>query len=154
MHSWSKRREEQGSVLFFIIIVVAIVAGGYYFLFRLKHSSQLEGQQFARDVVEHVAFQHDVKYLHSVIAPERRIAFPPATEQDFINTFSRLGTPARDYTLSGDLTFERYFFSPQGTFKGTLTYPDRHATVYVSIAKAGGYWVLRDLGITWERPAE
>jgi hypothetical protein len=148
------RQNEKGSAVVFVIILIAVVAGGWYALSTMRRNSEVEGRQFAREVMERVAIQHDGRYLHSIVAADRRIAFPPATEQGFIDQFSKLGAPDRNFKVDGNLVFESYFFSPQGTFQSILTYPDRHATMYVSIAKSSGYWVLRDLGVTWERPPE
>ena len=145
---------ESGSALLFVIILIMVIAGGWYGLSTLRSNSEIEGKQFARDVIERIAVQHDGKYLHSVVAADRRIAFPPATEQGFIDGFTKLGAPDRNFSVDGDLTFESYFFSPHGTFKSILTYPDRHATILVTVAKPRGYWVLTDLAITWERPPE
>ena len=148
------RSRESGSALLFVIILIVVIAGGWYGLSSLRRNSEIEGQQFAREVIERVAVQHDGKYLHSIVAADRRIAFPPATEQGFIDGFTKLGAPDRNFSVNGNLTFESYFFSPHRTFKSILTYPDRHATILVTVAKPRGYWVLNDLAITWERPPE
>ncbi len=145
---------ESGSALLFVIILIIVIAGGWYGLSTLRRNSEIEGKQFAREVIERVAVQHDGKYLHSIVAADRRIAFPPATELGFIDGFTKLGAPDRNFSVDGNLTFESYFFSPHGTFKSILTYPDRHATILVSVAEPRGYWVLTDLAITWERPPE
>jgi hypothetical protein len=145
---------ESGSALLFVIILIVVIAGGWYGLSSLRRNSEIEGQQFAREIIERVAVGHDGKYLHSVVAADRRIAFPPATEQGFIDGFTKLGAPDPKYSVDGNLTFESHFFSPHGTFKSILTYPDRHATIFVTVAKPRGYWVLSDLAITWERPPE
>ncbi|MEY2493467.1 MAG: hypothetical protein QOH24_2418 [Verrucomicrobiota bacterium] len=153
-HRSMPQRSQGGSVVLFVIILLAVIGGGWYALSNLRRNSEVEGQQFAREVIERVAVQHDGRYLHSIVPADRRIAFPPATEQGFIDGFTKLGAPDRNFALEGNFTFESYFFSPQGTFKAILTYPDRHATIFVSIAKPSGYWVLRDLAVTWERPPE
>jgi hypothetical protein len=148
------QHRQAGSIVLFVIILIAVIGGGWYALSNLRRSSEIEGQQFAREVIERVAVQHDGRYLHSIVPADRRIAFPPATEQGFIDGFTKLGAPDRNFALEGNLTFESYFFSPHGTFKTILTYPDRHATIFVNIAKPSGYWVLRDLAVTWERPPD
>jgi hypothetical protein len=145
---------ESGSALLFVIILIIVIAGGWYGLSTLRRNSEIEGQQFAREIIERVAVQHDGKYLHSIVAADRRIAFPPATELGFIDGFTKLGAPDRNFSVDGNLTFESYFFSPHGTFKSLLSYPDRHATILVTVGKPRGYWVLTDLAITWERPPE
>ena len=148
------RSRQNGSALLFVIILIVVIAGGWYGLSTLRRNSEIEGKQFAREVIERVAVQHDGKYLHSIVAADRRIAFPPATEQGFIDGFTQLGAPNQNFSVDGNLTFESYFFSPHGTFKSILTYPDRHATILVTVGKPRGYWVLTDLAITWERPPE
>lgn len=154
MIQFSSRQKEGGSAIVFVIILIAIIAGGWYALSSMRRNSEVEGRQFAREVIERVAIQHDGRYLHSIVAADRRIAFPPATEQGFIDQFSKLGAPDRNFSADGNFVFENHFFSPQGNFKTILTYPDRHATMYLTIAKSSGFWVLRDLGVTWERPPE
>ncbi len=144
---------DEGSVLL-VIIVLLVIGGMFYFLYHMRRSSENEGRQFAREVIERCAFQHDVNFLHSVVAADRRLAVPPGMDQQFIDTLAKLGTPNRNYSVTGDLQFDSYFFAPTGTFKSILTFPDRHGTFYVAVARPSGIWLVTDYGITWERPAE
>src|SRR6267143_44611 len=134
----SPRSRESGSALLFVIILVVVIAGGWYGLSNLRRNSEIEGKQFAQEVIERVAVQHDGKYLHSIVAADRRIAFPPATEQGFIDGFIKLGAPDRNYSVDGSRTFESYVFSPHVTFRSILTYADRHATTldYTVVSQA------------------
>lgn len=143
---------ERGQALVFIIIVIAVIGGGLYFLYSMRRNSLVEGERFARQVIERCAFQHDVKFLRSSVAADRRLAVPPAMDDQFIYYLTKLGVPDRNYSLNGELAFESYFFSPHGTYKTILTYPDQHATVSVSIARPSGIWLVTDFGVTWERP--
>lgn len=145
---------ESGSAIFFIIILLAVIGGGLYFLESMRKSAIAEGEQFARQVIDRCAFQHDAKFLSSVVAAERRLQVPPAMDAQFVDMLAKLGSPNRNYQLTGSLQFESYFFSPHGSYQTVLTYPDRHATMYMTIARPSGIWLVTDYGITWERPPE
>ena len=145
---------ECGQALVFIIIVIAVIAGGLFFLNSMRKDAKVEGERFAKQVIERCAFQHDLKFLHSSVASERRLAVPPAMDDQFIFYLTKLGVPDRNYTLTGQVEFDSYFVSPHGTFKTILTYPDQHATVFVSIARPSGIWLVTDFGVTYERPPE
>ena len=136
------------------IIVVLIIGAIIFFLFHRRQTAQQEGREFARQIIEHCVFQHDVKYLHSVVAADRRLAIPPGKDDDFIETLARLGVPNRDYAVTGELQFENRFFSPQGTYKSILRFPDRAGTFYVNVAMTSGIWVVKDYGIIWEKPPD
>jgi hypothetical protein len=142
-----------GSVLL-AIVVVLVIGGMLFFLYNMRRTSESEGKQFARDVIQHCAFQHDVNFLHSVVAADRRLAVPPAMDQQFIDTLAKLGTPDRNYNVTGDLQFDNYFFSPRGTYKSILTFPDRHGTFFVNVVRPSGIWLVEDYGILWERPPD
>lgn len=148
-----QRSELSGSVLLAIIVVV-VIAGMLFFLYSMRRTTESEGRQFAREVIQRCAFQHDVNFLHSVVAANRRLAVPPGKDQEFIDTLAKLGVPDRNYNITGDLQFENYFFSPRGVLKAILTFPDRHGTFYVSVERPSGIWLVEDYGILWERPPD
>jgi hypothetical protein len=143
---------QQGQALVFIIIVIAVIAGGLFFLISMRKDAKAEGERFVRQVIERCVFQHDVKFLHSNVASERRLAVPPAMDDQFIYFLTKLGVPDRNYTLTGQLEFNSYFVSPHGSYQAILTYPDQHATVSVTIARPSGIWLVTDFGVTYERP--
>jgi hypothetical protein len=144
----------RGQALVFVIIVIAVIAGGLFFLNSMRKDAKVEGERFARQVIERCAFQHDVKFLHSSVASDRRLALPPAMDDQFIYYLAKLGTPDRNYTLTGKLEFDHYFVSPHGSYQAILTYPDQHATVSVTITRPSGIWLLADFGVTYERPPQ
>jgi hypothetical protein len=148
-----RQRATAGSVLL-AIIVVLVIGGMFFFLLNRRHTAQQEGREFARQVIERCVFQHDVKYLHSVVAPDRRLAIPPGKDDEFIETLARLGMPNRDSSITGELQFEDHFFSPHGTYNSILRFPDRAGTFYVSVALPGAMWVVKDYGIIWEKPPD
>jgi hypothetical protein len=145
---------EGGSALVFIIIVIAVIAAGLFFLNSMRKDAKVEGERFAREMIEKCAFQHDVKWLHSNVASDRRITIPPAMDDQFIYYLTKLGVPDRNYILDGQLEFDGYFVSPHGSYKAILTYPSQHATVNFSIARPSGLWLVTDFGVTYERPPE
>ncbi len=149
-----RETDERGSAIFFIIILLAVVGGGYYYLTRLKQQSDAEGQTFARTFVERVVMNYDLPYLRSVIASDRSIVITPAKAAEFVETCRKLGKPEPNYRLEGKLVYQNYFFSPDGSYTTTLTYPDRHATLTVVVTRPNGIWLLRDYSLTWERPMD
>jgi hypothetical protein len=152
--SHQPRSAQRGQALVFIIIVIAVVAGGLFFLVSMRKDAKAEGERFARQVIERCAFQHDVKFLHTSVASDRRLAVPPAMDDQFIYFLTKLGVPDRNYNLTGQLDFDHYFGSPHGTYQAILTYPDQHATVSLTIARPSGIWLVTDFGVTYERPPQ
>ncbi|MGI9114731.1 MAG: hypothetical protein DLM52_06785 [Chthoniobacterales bacterium] len=150
----TKSKRAQGGSITFAIIVLLVVAGIFYFLYSMRQSGEKEGRQFAREVIERCVFRHDVNFLHTVVSPDRRLTIPPGMDEQFIDTLAKLGAPARNYDVTGELEFDNYFVTPHGTFKSILTFPDRHGTFYVNVARPSGTWFVTDYGITWERPPE
>jgi hypothetical protein len=151
---WTNGTTRENGFIALIIILVLVVGGLLAFLYAMRQSAEGEAMQFARQVIEKCAFQHDVNFLHSVVAADRRLTLPPSMDYDFIDQLTKLGTPDRNYAVTGDLQFDNYFFSPHGTYKSILTFPDRHGTIYVAIARPSGIWLLTDFGIMWERPPQ
>ncbi len=146
------RSSQRGQALVFIIIVIAVIGGGLFFLYSMRNDAKAEGERFVRQLIERCAFQHDVKFLHGVVASDRRLALPPAMDDQFVYYLTQLGVPDRNYTLTGQLEFDHYFVSPHGSYQAILTYPNQHATVSVTIARPSGIWLVTDFGVTYERP--
>src|SRR6266480_2034635 len=67
------RSSQRGQALVFIIIVIAVIGGGLFFLYSMRNDAKAEGERFVRQVIERCAFQHDVKFLHSNVASDRRL---------------------------------------------------------------------------------
>jgi hypothetical protein len=149
-----RQRGERGQALVFIIIVMLVIAAGLFFLNSMRNDAKVEGERYARQVIEHCVFQHDVKFLHANVASDRRLVVPPAMDDQFIFYLTKLGVPDRNYVLTGQIEFDHYFVSPHGSFKTILTYPDQHATVFISIARPSGIWLVTDFGVTYERPPQ
>jgi hypothetical protein len=148
------RSAQGGQALVFLIIVIAVIAGGLFFLMSMRKDAKAEGERFARQVIERCAFQHDVKFLHASVASDRRLAVPPAMDEQFIYYLTKLGVPDRNYNLTGQLEFDHYFGSPHGSYQAILTYPEQHATVSLTIARPSGIWLVTDFGVTYERPPQ
>jgi len=94
---------QRGQALVFLIIVIAVIAGGLFFLISMRKDAKAEGERFVRQVIERCAFQHDVKFLHASVASDRRLAVPPAMDDQFIYYLTKLGVPDRNYNLTGQL---------------------------------------------------
>ena len=150
----SHQSSEAGQALVFIIIVIAVIGAGLFFLNSMRKDAKVEGEAFAHELIEKCAFQHDVKWLHSKVASDRRVTLPPAMDDQFIYYLTKLGVPDRNYKLDGQLEFDSYFVSPHGSYKTILTYPTQHATVNFAIARPSGIWLVTDFGVTYERPPE
>ena len=154
---WSNRPHragERGQALVFIIIVIAVLAGGWFFLNSMRNDAKVEGDRFAHEFIDKTAFQHDVRWLHSKVASDRRLQVPPAMDDQFIYYLSQFGVPDRNYSLEGKLEFDSYIVSPHGTYKTMLTYPNQHATVNFTIARPSGIWLVIDFGVTYEKPPQ
>ena len=149
-----RQASEAGQALVFIIIVIVVIGAGLFFLNSMRKDAKVEGESFAHEIIEKCAFQHDVRWLHSKVASDRRVAIPPAMDDQFIYYLTKLGVPDRNYKLDGQLEFEGYFGSPHGSYKTILTYPTQHATVNFTIARPSGVWLITDFGVTYERPPE
>src|SRR4030095_2206025 len=149
-----RRAGESGQALVFIVIVIAVIAGGLFFLNSMRNQAKVEGDRFAHEMIEKCVFQHDVKWLHSKVATDRRMMLPPAMDDQFIYYLTQLGVPDRNYRLDGQLEFDGYFVSPHGSFKTVLTYPEQHATVTFTIARPSGIWLVTDFGVTYARPPQ
>lgn len=147
------RRRCGGSVVFFIVILLAILGAGVYFLIDSRRTREAEAREFAREVIKRLAVQHDLNYLHSVVAGEH-YEFNAGRQEGFIESFKWLGVPEKVWQLTGDVTFESHFFAPVGHFKCLLSYPQRHATVEMKVSCPHGPWRLDTLGLTWERTPE
>ena len=145
---------EAGQALVFIIIVIAVIGAGLFFLNSMRKDAKVEGEAFTHEIIEKCAFQHDVKWLHGKVASDRRVAVPPAMDDQFIYYLTKLGVPDRNYKLDGQLEFEGYFGSPHDSYKTILTYPTQHATLNFTIARPSGVWLITDFGVTYERPPE
>lgn len=148
------REARSGSIILFLLIVIAVIAGGVWFLNNLRVSREAEARAFGREIVERLAVQHDLKFLHSIIPIERRAEFTPGREEGFINSFTTLGTPEPGWQLTGDVVFENQFFAPVGNFKAVLRYPSRFATVSLRVSAPRGPSQLDYLAVTWERTPE
>lgn len=143
-----------GSSVVFVLIVLAVIGGGIYMLFDYRKSRAAEIRAFGNEIVQRLAVEHDLKYLHSIVPIEHRAEFTPGREESFIETFKSLGVPQPGWSLEGDVSFENYFFAPKAIFKAVLTYPTRHATISLNVSCPRGPWQLNALGITWERTPE
>jgi len=144
-------RGDVGPAILLLLIVGAVLAGGYYYMRKSRVDSEREARVFAHEVVDRLAVQKDLKFLHSNVNPDNRVDFSPGREQDFISMFKMLGTPSPDYQTTGNVVFENQYFSPHAKFKTILTYPDRHATVMLNVSCPHGPWKIDWLGVTYER---
>ncbi len=138
----------------FIVIVLLILAGIGYFVWSSRNSTAADAQRFAREVIDRVAVQHDLKYLNSIIAPSARMEFTPGVADDEMQHFIALGKPEPGYNITGKVDFENYFFKPHGRMSAILTFPDRHVTISVDIVQPEGEWRIKGLYMTWEKPPE
>ena len=143
-----------GSSLLFLLIIIAIIGGGTYLLFDYRKSREAETRAFANEIVQRLAVQHDLKYLHSIVPDERRADLTPGREESFINGFKSLGVAQPGWQLQGDVMFDDHFFAPHAVFKAILTYPERHATIAFEVSCPRGLYQLNALSLTWERTPE
>ena len=123
-------------------------------LFDYRKTREAEIRAFGNEIVQRLAVQHDLKYLHSIVPVEHRADLTPGREESFIDGFKSLGLPQPGWQLQGDVIFENHFFAPHAIFKAILTYPERHATIAFDVSCPRGPWQLNALSLTWERTPE
>lgn len=143
------RNGRSGEGLVVIIILVAILGAGAWWLFSTKKQSEKEARAFGRDMIEHLAVQHDLAFFSNNLGPQAKLDYPPSTQQYLISKLTELGVPAQPIKIDESITFESQFFSPRGIFTATLNYPSQPAKLELAISHPVGKWQIDNLTMTW-----
>jgi hypothetical protein len=131
-----------GQILVIVIIVLVLIGIGFWWLYSNKETMAREGRAFGKEAVQRIAVQHDVNFFGSHLSPEARMQFPPSAQQDLMTRIEKLGTPAGNVDVQGDIAFQSQFFEPHGNFHARIQYPTRGAEINVSISHPVGRWQI------------
>ena len=137
--------KSSGQVIVILIIVLGLVGAGFWWLSSNKQEMAREGKQFARDAIQHIAVQRDIKFFASHLSPQARMNFPPSAQQDFFAEIAKLGPPAGAIDVKGDIEFNSQFFEPHGNFQGRINYPARYADINLLISHPVGRWQIDEV---------
>jgi hypothetical protein len=142
MHSHSK---SSGQVIVILIIVLGLVGAGFWYLFSNKQEMAREGKQFARDAIQRIVVQRDIKFFNSRLSPAARMNFPASAQQDFFAEIAKPGAPAGTIDVKGDIEFNSQFFEPHGNFQARINYPGRYADMNLVISHPVGRWQIDEI---------
>ena len=145
----SYRNREHAEGLVVVIILVAIIGAGVWWLFSTKKQSEQGARAFGREMIEHLAVQHDQAFFANNLGPQAKLDYPPSQQQYMIGKFRDLGVPAQPIKIDENITFESQFFSPRGFFTAHLNYPGQPATLELAISHPVGKWQVDNLTMTW-----
>jgi len=141
----NSRSKSSGQVIVVLIIVLGLVGVGFWWLFSNKQEMAREGKQFAKDAIQHIAVQRDIKFFASHLSPQARMNFPLSAQQDFFAEIAKLGPPAGAIDVKGDIEFNSQFFEPHGNFQGRINYPARYADINLVISHPVGRWQIDEV---------
>jgi hypothetical protein len=141
----NSRSTSSGQVIVILIIVVGLVGVGFWWLSSNKQEMAREGKQFARDAIQRIVVQRDIKFFNSRLSPAARMNFPASAQQDFFAEIAKLGPPAGAIDVQGDIEFNSQFFEPHGNFHGRINYPARYADMNLVISHPVGRWQIDEV---------
>jgi hypothetical protein len=147
----SYRNGTRGEGLVVVIILVAIIGAGVWWLFSTKKQSEKEARAFGREMIEHLAVQHDQAFFSNNLGPQAKVDYPKPQQDYLISKLVELGVPAQPIQIDENITFESQFFAPKGYFTAHLNYPSQPATMELAISHPVGKWQVDNLTVTWNR---
>src|SRR5438093_12121538 len=139
------RSESSGQVIVILIIVLGLIGAGFWWLNSHKQEMAREGKEFARDAVQRIAVQRDIKFFNSRLSPAAHMNFPASAQQDFFAEIAKLGPPAGAIDVQGDIEFNSQFFEPHGNFHARINYPARYADMNLVISHSVGRWQIDEI---------
>jgi hypothetical protein len=137
-----------GQAIGVVVVLVAIIGIGVWLLYSYRNGMRNEGRAFGRQVIEHVAVQHDANFLATCLGPQARLNMPAPMQQEFMDRFRQLGTPVGEPNVQGDITFESQIFEPRGMFNAQLNYPAGSVRLDVSISHPVGRWQVDNISLS------
>jgi hypothetical protein len=141
----NSRSKSSGQVIVVLIIVLGLVGVGFWWLFSNKQEMAREGKQFAREAVQRIVVQRDIKFFNSRLSPAAHMNFPASAQQDFFAEIAKLGPPAGAIDVQGDIEFNSQFFEPHGNFHARINYPARFADINLLISHPVGRWQIDEV---------
>ena len=148
MNSHSK---SSGQVIVVLIIVLGLVGVGFWWLLSNKQEMARDGKQFARDAVQRIVVQRDIKFFNSRLSPAAHMNFPASAQQDFFAEIAKLGAPAGAIDVKGEIEFNSQFFEPHGNFQARINYPARYADINLAISHPVGRWQIDEVSFLPQR---
>ena len=136
----------QGLVVVFILL--AVIGAGLWYLYSNKTTTDREARAFARDAVNKLVVDHDLKYLSDHLGPQAKLETPPSQQQYMIQRFAQFGVPAQPIQIDENVTWESYFFEPRGYFTAHLNYPAQGATLQIATSHPVSRWQLDNITFT------
>jgi hypothetical protein len=147
----SSKRKTSGQVVVLLIIVLALLGGAWWYLNSNKQNSAKEGRDFANEVFQKIAVQHDINFFNARLSPQARMNFPASAQQEFMGDIVRLGAPVRPIDVQGKVEFQSQFFEPHGSFQGRIYYPAKYADMNINISHPVGRWQIDEIGFIPQR---
>ncbi|HTL78948.1 MAG TPA: hypothetical protein VL136_06015 [Candidatus Babeliales bacterium] len=147
----SSKRKSSGQVVVLLIIVLALLGGAWWYMNSNKQNSEKEGKDFANEVFQKIAVQHDINYFNSRLSPQARMNFPASAQQEFMGDIARLGAPVRPVDVQGKIEFQSQFFEPHGSFQARIYYPAKYADMNISVSHPVGRWQIDEIAFLPQR---
>lgn len=147
----NRRTTSGGEGLVVVIILLAIIGAGVWWLFSTKQTSDKEARAFGRDMIQHLAVQHDKAFFARNLGPQAKMDYPPTQQDYLISKLTEMGVPAQPIQIDENVTFESQFFEPRGFFVAHLNYPAQPATMELAISHPVGKWQVDNLTVTWNK---
>jgi hypothetical protein len=147
----NSRSKSSGQVIVILIIVLGLVGVGFWWLFSNKQEMAREGKQFARDAVQRIVVNRDIKFFNSHLSPQARMNFPASAQQDFFADIASMGAPAGAIDVKGEIEFNSQFFEPHGSFQARINYAARYADLTLVISHPVGRWQIDEASFLKQR---
>ncbi len=140
-----------------IVIVLAIVGGGVAYLWWSKENNEKSARDFAQEAAERILRQHDEHFLDVRLSPDAQVEYPPSWRSRLFSHLYELGQPEQNLDLTGETTFQSFFFEPKGMFRVRGQYPQNPAPAILAlgISHPRALWQIDYINLIWTplRPA-
>lgn len=141
------RLKQSGQGLVILIILFFILVGGYVWLRQSKATMDRECRAFGRQMIEHLAVQHDIAFFRDNLSPQAKLDNPRSQQEIVINRFTELGVPQQPIKIDENIMFENTYFKPSGYFTAHLMYPTQEITAQIAVSHPAGKWQLDNLTV-------
>ena len=138
----NSKRNVSGQGFVIIFIVLGVIGAGLWYLYSNKSTTDREARVFARDAINKLTVDHDLKYLSDHLGPQAKLDNPPSQQQYMIQRFTQFGVPQQPIQIDENVTWESYFFEPRGYFTAHLNYPGQGATLQIATSHPVSRWQI------------